>query len=103
VRPFLSVVIPAYNESANLRAGALIGLAGVAAAGGQALRAARLLGAADARAEAGATYTDAADSLYKGRTMSSAIAQLGEAAFAAARAEGWAMTFEQAADYALEE
>ncbi|MGH2524153.1 MAG: hypothetical protein ACRDH2_16725 [Anaerolineales bacterium] len=31
------------------------------------------------------------------------MAQLGEVAFAAARAEGRAMTFEQAADYALEE
>jgi predicted ATPase/DNA-binding CsgD family transcriptional regulator len=81
---------------------ALFGLAGVAAANGQALRAARLLGAADARAEAGATYEDAADSLFNERTSSSAIALLGEAAFTAARAEGRAMTFEQAADYALE-
>jgi hypothetical protein len=81
---------------------ALFGLAGVAAASGQALRAARLLGASDARAEAASTYMDAADSLYNDRTKASAIAQLGETAFAAAQAEGWAMTFEQAADYALE-
>jgi predicted ATPase/DNA-binding CsgD family transcriptional regulator len=85
-----------------LGAQALFGLAGVAAASGQASRAARLLGAADARAEAAATYEDAADSLYEDRTKASAIARLGETAFAAARAEGRAMTFEQAADYALE-
>jgi tetratricopeptide (TPR) repeat protein len=85
-----------------LRSQALFGLAGVAAASGQALRAARLLGAAGARAKDAATYTDAADSLYNSRTKASAIAQLGETAFTAAQAEGWAMTFEQAADYALE-
>jgi hypothetical protein len=82
---------------------ALFGLAGVAAASGQASRAARLLGAAEARLEAGASYIDAADRLFNGRTITSAVAQLGESAFAAARAEGRAMTFEQAADYALEE
>ena len=85
-----------------LRAQALFGLAGVAAASGQALRAARLLGAADARAEAASTYQDAADGIYRGRTVANAVAQLGEAAFAAARAEGRGMTFDQAADYALE-
>ncbi len=81
---------------------ALFGLAGVAAASGQALRAARLVGAAEARLEAGASYIDAADSLFNGGASASAMAELGEAAFAAARAEGRAMTFEQAADYALE-
>jgi predicted ATPase/DNA-binding XRE family transcriptional regulator len=84
------------------RADALMGLAGVAAAGGQALRAARLLGAADTQIEAGASYWNAAESLYIGHTITSAVAQLGEAAFAEARAEGQAMTFEQAASYALE-
>jgi Tetratricopeptide repeat len=82
---------------------ALFGLAGVAAASGQASRAARLLGAADARAEAASTYEDAADGIYRGRTVALIVAQIGEAAFAEARAEGWAMAFEQAADYALEE
>ena len=82
---------------------ALFGLAGVAAANGQAWRAARLLGAADARAEAAATYTDAADALYERQTLALIVAQIGETAFAAARAEGRAMTFEQAADYALVE
>jgi predicted ATPase/transcriptional regulator with XRE-family HTH domain len=85
-----------------LRSQALFGLAGVAAAGGQALRAARLLGAAKVQEEVGATYIDAADSLFNGRTSASAIAILGEAAFAEAYSYGRAMTFEQAADYALE-
>jgi len=84
-------------------ANALLGMAGVAAATGQARRAARLLGAAEARLEAGASYWNAAESLHLEHTRASAEAQLGEAAFADARAEGRAMTFEQAADYALEE
>jgi tetratricopeptide (TPR) repeat protein len=84
------------------RANALMGLAGVAAADGQARRAARLLGAADTQIEAGASYWDAAESRYIERAMSSAVAQLGDAEFAAARVEGRAMTFEQAASYALE-
>ncbi len=86
-----------------LRSQALFGLAGVAAAGGQALRAARLLGAAKVQEEAGATYIDAADNLFNERTLASAVVQLGEATFAAAWDKGRAMTFEQAADYALEE
>jgi len=84
------------------RANALMGLAGVAASHGQAQRSARLLGAADTQLEAGASYWNAAESLYIERTIDSAVAQLGESEFAAARAEGRAMTFEQAADYALE-
>ena len=84
------------------RANVLMGLAGVAAADGKALRAARLLGAADTQLEAGASYWNAAESLYIERTIASAVAQLGETAFTAARDEGRAMTFEQAADYALE-
>ena len=86
-----------------LRSDALMGLAGVDASDGQAQRAARLLGAADTLLEAGASYWNAAQSLYVERTIASAVAQLGEAAFATARTEGRVMTFEQAADYALEE
>ena len=85
------------------RANILMGLAGVAAAGGQALRAARLLGAADTQLEAGASYWNAAESLYIERSTLSAVAQLGEEAFAQMHAEGRAMTFEQAANYVLEE
>jgi hypothetical protein len=61
------------------------------------------LGAADARAEAAATYQDAADALYERRATDLIVAQIGEAGHAVARAEGRALTFEQAADYALEE
>jgi tetratricopeptide (TPR) repeat protein len=85
-----------------LGAQALRGLAGVAATGGQLLRGARLLGAAEARAKAAATYNDAVNSQLIGRTIATAVAQLGETVFEQARAEGRAMTFEQAADYALE-
>jgi tetratricopeptide (TPR) repeat protein len=84
-----------------LGAQALRGLAGVAATCGRALRAARLLGAAESRAKAAATYNDAVNSMLIGHTIATAVAQIGEAEFAAAYAEGWAMTFEQAADYAL--
>lgn len=85
-----------------LRADALMGLAGVASANGLASRAARLLGAADAQLEACTSYWDAAERRMVGQVMASAVAQLGESAFAVARAEGWAKTSEQAADYALE-
>jgi non-specific serine/threonine protein kinase len=86
-----------------LGAQALSGVAAVAAAKGQAWRAARLWGAADARAEAAATYEDAADAQFNRRVEALIVAQIGEAGFAAARTEGRGMTFEQAADYALEE
>jgi tetratricopeptide (TPR) repeat protein len=84
------------------RADVLMGLAGVAASGGQAARAARLLGAANTQLEAGASYWNAAEILYIEPAIASAVAQLGETEFAAAHDEGRAMTFEQAADYALE-
>jgi tetratricopeptide (TPR) repeat protein len=83
-------------------ANGLMGLAGVAAANGQALRAAKLLGAADTQIKAGASYWDAAESRYIQGAVSTAVAQLGEAAFEEAWVEGQAMTLEQAADYALE-
>jgi tetratricopeptide (TPR) repeat protein len=86
-----------------LGAQALRGLAGVAATCGQVLRGARLLGAAEARATAAATYNDAVNSLLIDRTIATAVTQLGEAAFEAARGAGRIMTFEQAANYALEE
>lgn len=85
------------------RANTLMGLAGVAAANGQPWRAARLLGAADMQLEFAASYWDAAESQCIGHAVARAVAELGEDAFAEAYAEGRAMTFEQAADYALEE
>ena len=84
------------------QANALMGLAGVAAADGQARRAARLLGAADKQLKLGASYWDAAERRYIERAVAIAVAQLGESEFAAAYEEGRLMTFEQAAAYALE-
>jgi non-specific serine/threonine protein kinase len=87
----------------SLRADSLMGAAGVAAADGQGRRAARLLGAAEAQLAASASYWDAAERRYVERAAASALAQLGEAAFAEARAEGRAMTFEQAVESATDE
>ena len=84
-----------------LGANALMGLAGVAAST-HARRAARLLGAAEARLKAGGSSWDAVEKLCIGRVIATAMAQLGETAFAAAQAEGQAMTFWQAVVYALE-
>jgi predicted ATPase/DNA-binding CsgD family transcriptional regulator len=84
-----------------LGAMALVGLA-AAATSTQARRAARLLGAAEARLKAGASYWGGVEELCVGRVTDTAMAQLGETEFAAAQAEGWSMTFEQAANYALE-
>jgi predicted ATPase/DNA-binding XRE family transcriptional regulator len=79
---------------------ALVGLAG-ATASSQAPRAARLLGAAEARLEAGASYWGGVETLCVGRLTATAMAQLGGTVFAKAQAEGRAMTFEQAVAYAL--
>jgi non-specific serine/threonine protein kinase len=80
---------------------AIAGLAGVACARGNFLRAARLLGAAERRWEAGGKQeTD-----YWRRTVQvdqAAVRDaLGSRSFAAARAEGRACPMEQAIDYAL--
>ena len=83
-----------------LGADALMGLA-AAAAGTQARRAARLLGAAEARLKAGASYWDSVEKLCVGRATATAMADLGETAFGKAEAEGRLMTFEQAVAYAL--
>lgn len=80
----------------------LKGFAGLAAVRGEARRAARLWGAAEAALVAAASYMDNGDCIFFGRILSAAQAQLGEAAFEAARAEGRAMTLEQAVAYALE-
>jgi non-specific serine/threonine protein kinase len=84
------------------KANVLMGLAGVDAAEGQARRAARLLGTADKLLEAGASYWDAAERRYIERAVANAVTRMGETEFADAYAEGQAMTFEQAAAYAME-
>jgi non-specific serine/threonine protein kinase len=83
----------------------LEGLAVVAGARGEARRSARLLGAAQgSMEEAGApvyNYYMPDRALYE-RSLAAARARLGEEAFAAAWAEGRAMTPERAVEYALE-
>ena len=103
-RVFLEQVLVLARQGGSIWqcANGLMGLAGVAAADGQALRAAKLLGAADTQIKAGASYWDAAESRYIERAVVSAVTQLGESEFSAAYDEGRAMTFGQAADYALE-
>ncbi len=85
----------------------LIGLAGVAAAavGGQpatAGRAARLFGAAERLLEAAGGGLAAADQAEHERYVALTRGQLDESTFAAAWAEGRAMTMEQSIAYALE-
>jgi tetratricopeptide (TPR) repeat protein len=77
----------------------LDGLAGVAEAQGQAVRAARLYGAAKMLRDVIGTPPDIPIYRY---TMATARAQLGRIAWAAAWAEGQAMTLEQAVAYALD-
>ena len=84
-----------------VRASPLLGLSGVAAAE-HGRRAAVLLGAAEAQLEAGASYWNSYESQYAEGARTAAKAQLGEEQFAAAYAEGRAMTFDQAAAYALQ-
>jgi len=79
----------------------LTGFGGVACAAGQAARAARLCSAAEALREAIAIPMEPADGAHYARTIATARAQLDDAPFAAAWAEGRAMTLEQAIDEAL--
>lgn len=82
----------------------LAGLSGVAEAQGQGVRAARLLGAADA-IDVGTTVfwgvTAVADRTEYDRLVAAGRTQMQEGAFAAAWAEGRAMMLEQAVAYAL--
>jgi tetratricopeptide (TPR) repeat protein len=93
------------GDRANL-AYCLEGLAVVAGARGEAMRAARLIGAAEGLHEAIGVpvyvYYEPDRSLYEHR-VAAVRSQMGAEAFEAARAEGRAMTFEQAVAYALED
>jgi hypothetical protein len=79
----------------------LVGLGGVASVR-QPERAARLLGAATALLDAMRSTLDPADRLDYDRITANVQAQLDEATYAAAWAEGRAMTVEQAIACALE-
>jgi non-specific serine/threonine protein kinase len=78
----------------------LLALAGSLGALGEPLRAAHLFGAALAYLHSSGTLIDPSDQPEHDRNMALVRAQLGEAAFDAAWAEGQAMTFEQAVAYA---
>jgi predicted ATPase/DNA-binding CsgD family transcriptional regulator len=78
----------------------ILAIAGSLGALGEPLRAARLFGAAHAFLERSGTLIDPGDQPEHDRNMAFVRAQLGEAAFAAAWAEGQAMTFDQAVAYA---
>jgi len=78
----------------------LAGLAGASAGDLQPERAARLLGAADALLKATGAQLEPADRPDFERNVGMVRARLGEAAFAAAWAEGQGMTLEQAIEYA---
>jgi hypothetical protein len=77
------------------------GLAGAAAGRGHYERAARLIGAAEASREALGRDRSAFEQSAHDRRVASTLAGLGGTAFAAAWAEGRAMTLEQAIEYAL--
>ncbi len=79
----------------------LEGFAGLTIAQGQPEQAARLLGAADTLREAIGVPLPPADRAEYERTIAAARSRLGEAAFAAAWAEGRVMTLEQAVGEAL--
>jgi hypothetical protein len=80
----------------------LAGLGGTALGLGQPERAARLLGSAAARLRAAAAAPWPVDRAEHDRHRAEARARLGEAAFAAAWADGWAMPAEQALAEAAE-
>jgi tetratricopeptide (TPR) repeat protein len=79
----------------------LADLGGVAGSTKQPAQAARLFGAAEALNEAHGTRFDYPDQVEHDRNIAAVRAQLDEATFAAAWAEGRAMTIEEAVDYAL--
>ena len=81
----------------------LIGLGGAAALAGDAEKGLRVLGAADALLTAIGASLEADDRIPYEHAMASARKQLDEETFARARAEGQAMSMEQAIAYALQE
>jgi hypothetical protein len=80
----------------------LVGWAGVAGARQQPIRAVRLLGAVERMLETIGSKLTPVDRDHYGPIYAAARSQLDEAAWAAAWAEGQAMTMEAAIAYALE-
>ena len=90
-------------DNKSLIAFCLTTLAGVIQAVGDAAQAARLFGAAERMLESLDAALDPGASLQYDSGLAAARTRLGEEAFEEARAEGQAMTFEQAVAYALSE
>jgi len=76
-------------------------IAGVAAVRGRAIQAITLWEAAEVLMAASSSYMDSADRIYYERTIDPACVGLDKEAIEAARAEGRAMSLEQAISYAL--
>lgn len=83
-------------------AGCLAGLAAVAAVKGKPAASARLFGAVEHATEVLGAVLNASDPMDYAHNLTAARAQLDEAAWEAAWAEGRVMSFEQAIAYALE-
>ncbi len=80
----------------------LVGLAGVMGAGGQAERAAQLVGAAERLLEVAGTAISAANQRDYVRTLGAIRRLIGEAAFTAARTAGHTLGWEQVVTQALD-
>ena len=96
----------ALNRQSKLAAGILLcvtGLAGLVGVANKPQRATRLLGAVESSFRALGLVMDAPDRMEYNRILEAVRAQLDQATFQAAWAEGQAMTMEQAIVYAVEE
>jgi DNA-binding CsgD family transcriptional regulator len=102
---FLKEALVLSRELGDWASGAycLEGFAGLAGAKAQGGRAARLWGAAEALRKTIGAPLSSEGRLYFERNMVAARAQLGEAAWEAAFAQGMAMKLEEAVEYALSE
>ena len=101
---FLDALVLTFEVSDMTNAAyCLQGLAAVAGAQGEQVRAARLLGAAEALLEAAGTHLYAQmDHEFYERVADAAREQLGEQAWTQAHSEGRAMSFEEAVEYVRE-
>ena len=90
-----AITISREINNSYILAANLITLAAVKMAAGRARQAARLLGHADAIYSATGLVVDPADKADYEQTLASARSDLGEAAFAAAHADGVALSLER--------
>ena len=98
-----SLILSRKLDNKSLIALCLTTLAGVIQAVGDSAKAARLFGAAESLLQSLDAVLDSGGSLEYDGDLTATRTRLGEPAFKEARAEGQAMTFEQAVAYALSE